>query len=117
MARTELTVQEINFQKGEAIVGIAGDAANNHVFVNDGKTLLYVKNAGGGAVLVTIVSVKDSLGRLQDEVLSVAAGEEAIFAPTRKGGWSQKSGVDQGKTLVDIDVDTSVTLAALRILF
>lgn len=116
MARTELTVQEINFQKGEAIVGIAGDSANDHMFINDGRTVLYVKNAGVGAVSVTIKSVADELGRIQDEVLSVAAATEAIFAPTRKGGWNQKSGVDAGKTYVDLDIDTSVTLVPLRIL-
>jgi hypothetical protein len=111
MARTNIPIEEIPANGGSLeITGIAGDATNDHSFVNDGRTLLYVKNGDVSAKQATVVSVSDQFGRTGDEVLSVTAGETALFGPFLPAIWNQAGGVVN----VDLDADTSVEVAAVR---
>ena len=59
MPRVAVPVQR-NFRSGTERIDaggtseVAGDAGNGHYFVNDGTTVLWVRNAGGTPRLVTI---------------------------------------------------------------
>lgn len=112
MPRTVIALQDIP-SEGHigSITMSAADAANNHELANNGKVLLLVENGDASPHSITIVSVPDFAGRIQDIVQAVAAGDLAIFGPFKPAWWNQAAGLLH----VDIDVDTSVTLAALRI--
>jgi len=86
------------------------DAANNHEFVNDGRTVLVVKNGGAGATVVDIIAVSCSHGRVGDVSQSIAAGIDQQFGPFPQGEWNQPN----AKINVDVSVDTDVELIALR---
>lgn len=111
MARTALTVQEIGIHGGsiDAITWTAGDATNDHEFVNDGKTLLLVKDSTGSQT-VTIQSVEDPFGREEDTVITTTAGEQSIAGPFSKALFNQSDGVVH----VDLATDTGISLAAVR---
>ena len=112
MPRTAIALQDIPFQgRIGSITMSAADAANDHEFANNGKVLLLVENGDASPHEITIVSVTDFAGRLQDIVQSVAAGDLAIFGPFKPAWWNQVGGL----VFVDIDTDVSVTLAALRL--
>lgn len=112
--RTELTVQDI-VQSGLNPAYVAADATNDMMFKNDGKTFLHVKNAGAGAVNVTIVSVPDVFGRSGDVVVNISAGAERMIGVFKDFLFNQKSGADVNKIYVNFDVDASVTVAAIKI--
>jgi hypothetical protein len=113
MARTEITVQDSN-QSGITPSYVAADSVNGMMFVNDGKTLLHVKNGDAAAKTVTITSVPDFYGRSGDLTISVAAGSEKIMGPYETHLFNQ-SGTNLGKVYVDFDADTSVTLTAIKL--
>ncbi|MDT7040875.1 hypothetical protein [Candidatus Nitronereus thalassa] len=116
MPRTAIPVQEIEGNANEEIVYTAGDAANDMLFQNNGRTLLICKNGSVGAIQLTIVSVPDPvLGRTEDIVQSIPAGDDFIVGFLKPSGWNQKSGADAGKVYVNLDDDTSVSVAALSI--
>lgn len=112
MARTALTVQSA------AISGLtpsyaAGDLANGHEFVNDGNTMLHVKNTGGGACTVTLQTPGKVAGvDISDPTVVVPAttGDKMIgpFDPTV---FNQSGGL----VYVDISTGTGVTLAAIKL--
>lgn len=113
MPRTDIPITDIPFQGSLANIvagGVAGDAANDHEMVNDGSTLIAVHNGSGGVVNATVVSVADQLGRTGDDPKAIAAGDTAIFGPYRRDAWNQPG----GKIHLDLDVDTSVTVAGVR---
>jgi hypothetical protein len=115
MPRTEITVQNVS-KAGLAPTYAAADAANDMMFKNDGHTVLHVKNGGAGAISVTVVSIADPYGRLGDVVVSVPAAGERIIGVFKDFLFNQKPGsTNAGKIHVDFDVDTSVTVAALKI--
>ncbi len=112
MARTVIALQDIPSEGHIADITMsAADAANNHELANNGKVLLLVDNADASPHQVTIVSVPDFAGRTQDIVQSIVAGDIAIFGPFKPAWWNQPGGILH----VDLDTDTAVTLAALRI--
>lgn len=88
----------------------AADAANGMDFVNDGRVHLVVKNDDASQKQVTIVAVADQAGRATDEVVTIAAGQEAHFGRKHPRWWNQSD----GKVQVDFDADTSVTVLAVR---
>lgn len=55
MPRTAVTVAALS-RTGKSLgdAGTAGDATNHHEFVNNGNTIIRVKNTGGGACTVTL---------------------------------------------------------------
>lgn len=73
----------VNQESSEAVVpgGLAAtyieaDAANGHVVINDGKTIVHVKNGGGSSVNVTVNGGQYQGRDLEDEVVAVGAGAE-----------------------------------------
>jgi hypothetical protein len=108
--RVDVPVQAPAAADGVELTNTSGDAANNHEFVNDGRTVLIVKNGGGAAVTVDIIAVACSHGRVGDISKSVGVGLDFQFGPLPAGEWNQTN----GKVNVDISVDASVELIALR---
>jgi hypothetical protein len=113
MARTSIPITNLAFQSGASITYTAADATNDMMYKNDGDTVLVIKNGGGSSVSVTVKSVADEAGRLGDINLSVAAGSEAVVSMLRPSWWNQKT--DLGNVYVDFDVDTDVSVAAVKI--
>jgi hypothetical protein len=112
MARTPIAINDAPLSydlAGKAITYTAGDAVNNHEFVATGTEILLVRNGSGGAILVTVKS-QPLNNRSGDQVLSVAAGAEAVFGPFPTTGWATG-----GKINVDIASATSLTLAVIRL--
>lgn len=92
------------------------DATNNHEFVNDGKTLLLVRNRNAAGRTATIVSVADPLsGRTGDKVRTVAATTgQSVAGPFEPRIWNQSD----GKVQVNVSASASSSdyqLAAVRI--
>ena len=114
MARTALSVQSSS-KSGLSATYSAADATNGMLFTNDGGIFLHVKNGGAGSINVTITSVPCSHGRTEDQIVSIGAGADEFIGPFKKELFNQKSGTDVGKVYVDFDIDTSVTLAAIKL--
>lgn len=111
MARTAITPQAA----GGAVTFGAADATNGMRFVNDGKTVLIVKNASAAAITVTVRSVPCSHGRLGDLIVTVPATTgEAVIGPFAKDLFDQQS-TDLGNVYVDFSASASVTVAAVKL--
>lgn len=111
MARTALTVQTV-VDSGLEVTYTNGDATNEHEFVNNGDTFIHIVNGGGGDVVATIVTPATVQGlTVEDPAITVTAGEERFIGPFPGAIFNQSD----GKVHLDLDVDTSVTLAALSL--
>lgn len=118
MARGVLTVQDID-RDGLLASYTAGDAANDHSFDNTGENIfLHVKKGATGSVVVTIDNPQVIDGEdMPDKVVTVAVDTEQFIGPFPKEIYEQldaDSGVARS-ILVNLDVDTNVTLAAVRL--
>ena len=114
MARTAVTITNISAQGGSIDVPTqAADATNDMDMVNDGRTIFEVFNDSAGVVNVTIVSVADPYGRTQNLALAIAATKKAFVGPLLPAIWSQAG----GKVNIDFDVDTTITVRAIRVNF
>lgn len=111
MARATLTPQDV-VRTGLTHTFAAVDAANGNAFVNDGKTVLYVKNGGVGSTNVTISTpgTVDGLA-IADLVVAVGNGVNKLIGPFPPGIYNQSD----GNVNVDWSVGTSVTAAVIRL--
>lgn len=117
MARAALTVQTtvrtgLNQSYTAAI-------ADGHAFDNSSKRVfLHVKNAGGGAVVVTIDCPKTVDGlAVPDLQVSVPAGEERMIGPFPEDLYSQVDsalGIDEA-VHIDTDTQTGISYAAIQL--
>jgi len=113
MARADLTVQAPK-RDGQAYTMVAANA-DGHMFLNNGRVILHVKNADTAAKTVTIVSVPEPIfGRLGDVAVSVPAGSEMLIGPFQPDGFNQRSGADKGKVYVNYSAVTNVTVGAIQ---
>lgn len=114
MARTAIAVNTLarHGMSTADVTYTAGDAANDHEFVNDGKMLLLIKNADASPKTVDVKSVSDPYGRTDDTSVSVAAGAERVIGPFTPAAWN-RIGADAGKVFIDITDDTSLSFAVL----
>ncbi len=118
MARTVLTLQT-TLRTGLEATYAAGDATNDHSWDNANQNIIInVKNGGGGALECTFVTpeTRDGLA-VTDQIVSIPAGEERFFGPFRNDLYGQAE-PDAGFTksvFLDLDIDTTVTLAALEV--
>lgn len=113
MARTALTVLEIDIDGLINPTLTSGDATNDHEFANArGDVFLYVDNAGASPCVVDIITSFSRQGlALEDAGGSVPAGQLGLFGPFDPSLFNQSSGL----VYVDIDQDSSVSLAAFRL--
>lgn len=110
MARTDISVTDQPFQGSTTISYTSGDATNNMKFVNTGTTIL-IASIGSTSTTITIKAVDDMAGRSVDESVTTT-GNEVVLGPFNQSWWNQ-SGTDE--IHVDLDQDTGVNLAALRL--
>lgn len=114
MARTELTVEQMDFNTGLDPTKNAADAANNHEFVNTGgDVFLYIENGGTGASVTTVLTpqtITSANLTVEDRTYSVGAGADLFLGPFPTSTYNQTD----GKVYFDIDVDTSVTIAVVQ---
>lgn len=101
-----LSVQDIN--TAGVTLSFAAAAGGGDQFSNDGKTLLYVKNGGGGSINVTIASQRAcDQGATHNTVVAVANGSEKTIGPFPPERYNDASGNAQ----VTYSGVTSVTVA------
>jgi hypothetical protein len=114
MARTVITISDINPQESVGLTFEDADAMNGMMFLNDGTCLLVVKNDSAmDAVEVTIVAVPDEAGRAVDYVKEVAAGDTEVFGVYLPAWWNQTF-TNSGYVYVDFDVDTDVKVGVIN---
>jgi len=119
MARTVLTVQDI-VRTGLNPTFVSGDATNDHSFDNEGHNVfLYVKTTGTAAdVTIITPNLVDGLA-IGDLVVNMPATGERIIGPFPKALYDTidtdpDPDIDPA-IFVDLDVDTGLTLAAIRL--
>lgn len=113
MAREALAVETLP-NHGSVTLAATAAHADGNAFVNDGKTLLIVRNGDVAPKEVTVKSVPCSHGRAGDVVKTVAAGATAVLGPFDQSGFNQ-AGADVGKVFVDYDAVTTVTVDAVKL--
>lgn len=114
MARVALTPQDIVITGLNATYSSA-DATNDHSVANGrGDVMIHVVNGGGGAINVTVPTPATAAQGLtiQDPTISVPAGQDRFIGPFDLGVFNQSDGTG---VYIDLDSDTSVTIAALRL--
>lgn len=86
-------------------------AAGGDTFLNDGMTVLHVKNGGGSSINVTINSVTAcDQGFDHDIVVAVPNGGERLIGPLPTGRFNDTGGLAS----VSYSAVTSVTVAAIQ---
>ena len=116
MARQVETPQTV--VPGGLVVSYANaDATNKHEFANTGREFISGKNGGGGSINVTVETPGTVDGDLAiaDRVVPVAAGVDALLGPWPTSVYNQTSSSDRGKVFFEVDADTSVTVAVLKV--
>lgn len=88
------------------------------MFVNDGNTRLWVKNAGAGVHILTFPTprtVGPSALTVQDPPFSVGIGKYALLGPFDPTDFNVRSGADNGKMYVNCDgTGTEVTIIPFK---
>lgn len=93
----------------------AGDSANGHSAVNGwGDMFIWVKNAGGASINVTILTPATGAQgvAISDPVIAVGAGAEKMIGPFTPSIFNQAAG---DGVYIDLSDDTSVTIGAFRL--
>jgi hypothetical protein len=110
MARTALTVQQIN--RSGVTPSYTAANVDGHSIANDGTVVLHVKNGGASPINVTvpIPTLVDGQA-VSSRVVAVANAGEKIIGPFPAAQYNQSA----GDVNVDFSAVTSVTVAALRI--
>lgn len=116
MARTDLTVQQI----AQAGIAPAYTAAtvDGCMIPGTGDVFLHVKNANAASCTVTVQSAEQRAGLdVADQTVVVPATTgDRMIGPFRPDVFSRATGAaDAGKVYVDFSIQTSVTVAALRL--
>ena len=110
MARTAITVQDV------AVAGLNPSydtaIADGHMFANDGNTIIHVKNDNASSLTLTIQTNTIVGGvSLQDHTVTIPASTERFIGLFKTGTFNQSDGT----VYLDYSVQTSVTVAALKI--
>lgn len=112
MPRTSIPVTKIT-RNGVLDIDATGlrvlsSAANDHKFVNDGHTFLYVKNADI-ATRTVVIPAQDGLS--DDISVDLLAGDHVLIGPIVRGKYNVPF---TGDCYVNVAVDTVLSLAAFR---
>ncbi len=112
MARTVLAVQDTALA-GLTPVYTAADAVNGMQFLNDGKTILHIKDTGVGACTVTLTTPAKVGGLdVADPTIVVPATTGDKMSSTLNPTLFNQA---DGNVYVDFSTATGVTVAALRV--
>lgn len=105
-----ITVQEVG-RAGIAPSYVAA-AGGGDTFANDGRTMLHIKNGGGGSITLTVVTQATVDGKaVADDAISVPNGAERMVGPFPPAIYND---VNQQVALTYSGV-TSVTVAVVRV--
>lgn len=108
MATLALTTPSI----AGVLVGNVAAAGGGDKFRNDGRTLLYVNNGGGGPINVTIDAQSIDGMPFEDPVVAVAAGAHKLIGPFPPRYFNDAGGFVN----VSYSGVSSVTVAAIQLL-
>ena len=98
---------------GGVVPSYAAAAGGGDEFVNDGNTMLHVKNGSGGAITVTVNSlVACDQGSDHDSVTSVGAGAESMIGPFDRTRFNDPI---TGRAAITYSGVTSLTLAPIQV--
>ncbi len=89
-------------------------AGGGDTFINDGRSMLYVKNGGGSPITVTIAtpySAQAGVG-IEDPPTTVVNAEEEVIGPFNPTLFNAADGTGVGVTYSGV---TSVTVAVIRL--
>jgi len=112
MARTALAVQTPTPSGLTPVYSAAN--VDGHSIVNDGATMLIVKNGGGAPINVTQIAPGKFAGlELEDPIVAVPAAGERHLGPWNPAAFNQPAGVVH----VDFSGVGTVTVAAIRVKF
>ena len=104
-----ITVQELGpYGEGFASITFTALTESPNDFVNDGQTILLVKN-GTGASVITVTSIADPYGRTGDLVVNTGANSESMT------GFLNTSLFDGTVSFTTDKTDSSVEVAAVRL--
>ena len=112
MARTELTVQEIDVD-GVAISGqMTAAIADGHKFLNDGDTYFYCYNGSGSSINLTFQTPSEVSGgvAIGEQVVAVAAGARTILGEFSRASFNQTDDM----VYVDYSAITTVSVATFK---
>jgi hypothetical protein len=112
MARTNIPVQDLPVGGLAALTWTNSDSTNDHDFLNDGSTILIMRNSDAATKAVTIKSVTDDRGRTGDIAITVPATTGLSLVPLLPPALFNVGG------RVQVDLATSAAgfqLAAVRI--
>lgn len=113
-----LTLQNL-VRSGGLVPSYAAASGGGDEMPNDGKTLLHVKNAGGGSINVTLTAQVTSRDAgpgfgaysLADLVVAVGAGAERIIGPLPRRAFNNAS----ERVAIAYSGVTSVTVGAFKL--
>ena len=106
----ELSVQQIDIDGLDP--SFPGADVGGDSFLNDGDTVLYVKNDDSAEHTVTLEIQKSvDFGSLTNPTVTVPAGEERIIGPFNREWFNDSDKYAH----VSYDAVTSVTVAALKV--
>jgi len=115
MARTAITVQTIPAYGNplEDISWTAADATNDHQFVNDGRSLLLIKNGHTSPITTTVVGVANIRTYNAAPSIDIATtnAKESIAGPFPTDAFNQAGGIVH----IDLTADTNLELAVVSI--
>jgi hypothetical protein len=119
MARSELTVQKVlssGLNVTYTAATVDGEAFNNA----SEDVIVHIKNGGGGACVLTVQTPAQQDGLdVAERTVSVPAGEDRFVGPFRRSIYGRLDSVLEipHAVWIDTDVQTSVTLAVLKVAF
>ncbi|GIW81490.1 MAG: hypothetical protein KatS3mg105_3297 [Gemmatales bacterium] len=104
-----LLTAKVASRSGVDLSPVAANAGGDE-FVNNGRELLYIKNASGSSITLTVQTpvTVDGLA-VSDRQITVGAGEEKIIGPFPKGTYNDGNGHVQ----LSYSAVTSVTVSVI----
>lgn len=106
-----LTVQNITLSTSLTPTFAAADVGGDS-FLNNGRTFLYIRNASGSPITITVLSQVDcSQGHDHDIIITVPAGSEEMCGPFNVSRFKSVAGVVN----VNYSDVTTLTIAALAL--
>ena len=119
MARTLITPQSLG--SGGVEPTFTAAIADGHKVPNNGRMILYVKNADAASRTITVKTPGSVDGNLAipDRDVAVPAGEERVIGPLDTGVYNMRDDADavteREMVYVDYSATANVTIAALKI--
>lgn len=107
-----LTVQSTDLDG--TLVTYVACAGGGDEFINDGNTMLHIKNGSGGTITITVNSlVNCSQGFDHNSITAIVAGAESMIGPFDLTRFNASA---TGRAAITYSGVTSLTIAAVRVL-